>query len=729
MITTEFTGYYDSTEGEYIYPSAQQDFLLFNGISKDFAALTEVPPYLSALDSDFSSDGVTLTRSTGASENISVGNVTSAVLSGTILNEGGLLDEYEFSSLCQAWIGVVTGTESVTMPDGASCYIDTGDHVYYAIGDQGYKDGTSLGFTGGADIVSLTFIPGEDTTEDESVTFWCEDGSKWTYTDASHVVPPGVAGWAHSVATQDFTTDKYTRTPQSILFPSYTSTDLTVKRWNVETQTLSIWEYIPMGVFDFSRVAVYGTAYTFEVYDKGALFDGDASGWIASVDFSAGVTVVDLIDSLMSHLGYGSSADPTTCYYIIDAGAVNLACQYTHNVFDNGVMTYRQVLQQLAEVAGCNVRLNGDGYVYFYAYTLGTSVMNVPTTITPNTIISKSRTVDRYIAPRITRIMCYKPDGTLAPLVDEGDGATYVVLGNGLVTDADGGIGYPPQQLYYAFQNIPTYYPGIITDACADPRIDPGIILDVTRADGTTYKLPVMHQTLTWNGMCVAEYEATYTEDTELSNATAMAAYEAKAAGNQLKDYVQKTGDTMTGNLVVDTGSTRRTTIGTGSVKVENTSDTTQNTTQYYNGIVSTNGTNTATLLPTGLSLDGTILTSAIGSNTKSPAATVDVPSGAYTETASFTLTPGVYIIECFLRFAANATGRRVFALSQTSASGNTPAYDYAEVVNAVNGAATTVRIVVIRSVGQNTTLYMNAYQNSGSTLSTNAIYAYVRIL
>ena len=86
----------------------------------------------------------------GANEDISIGQSLASTMSGTILNENGYLEDFSFSDLCQAWIGVVTSETAVNMPDGASCYMTRLNNEYYAIGDEAYKNGTALGFAGGA---------------------------------------------------------------------------------------------------------------------------------------------------------------------------------------------------------------------------------------------------------------------------------------------------------------------------------------------------------------------------------------------------------------------------------------------------------------------------------------------------------------------------------------------------------------------------------------------------
>ena len=76
-----FTGYYDNVEQEYVYPSARQHAVIaFNGF------------FLSALDGDFTTDGLSISTQTGESTDITIGNAPSAVLNATMLNPNGLME-------------------------------------------------------------------------------------------------------------------------------------------------------------------------------------------------------------------------------------------------------------------------------------------------------------------------------------------------------------------------------------------------------------------------------------------------------------------------------------------------------------------------------------------------------------------------------------------------------------------------------------------------------------
>lgn len=83
---------------------------------------------------------------------------------------------------------------------------------------------------------------------------------------------------------------------------------------------------------------------------------------------------------------------------------------------------------------------------------------------------------------------------------------------------------------------------------------------------------------------------------------------------------------------------------------------------------------------------------------------------------ASIVLTAGTWIITARARFSANATGYRHINISTTSADNGVHIQ-----VPAVNGAVTQLALTRIVSITAQTTFYLNAYQNSGSTLTMAA--------
>lgn len=111
----------------------------------------------------------------------------------------------------------------------------------------------------------------------------------------------------------------------------------------------------------------------------------------------------------------------------------------------------------------------------------------------------------------------------------------------------------------------------------------------------------------------------------------------------------------------------------------------------------------------------------------KSLSSAVSVSSGTAKAILSVSLSAGTWVVVCRVRFPSNATGRRVANFSATSGDSSQVAAS-----PAIDGAVTTLTFTEIISLTSSTTYYLNAFQNSGSSLSMPAgafnQISYVRI-
>lgn len=93
-----------------------------------------------------------------------------------------------------------------------------------------------------------------------------------------------------------------------------------------------------------------------------------------------------------------------------------------------------------------------------------------------------------------------------------------------------------------------------------------------------------------------------------------------------------------------------------------------------------------------------------------------NIPSETPVNVTSVTLEAGVWILVGRVRFSANAVGYRRANIHTTFESPNAHIQ-----VPAVDGAVTQLELTKIVSVSETTQYYLNAYQNSGSTLQLQA--------
>lgn len=486
-ITTEFTGYYDSTDEVYVYPSARQNTVIaFDGF------------YLSAADGDFTTDGLTISSNTGDSADISIGKATSAVLSAAILNPDNKMASLSWGE-GMVRIGFVSNVSSAMVYADSQAVIFKA--IYYGFNAAGRAFAAStVGGPLGPDVKPLAAVAYNDNT----ARYYYSDGSVYYYNGDTIALDTANA----------FMTAKFANREDAPIAMLLDADGFPRSVNDITNDTFTVYKYVPMGVYDFSTVDAYNITFSAEAYDRMIAFDADATDWVQSLDFTNPKTVSGLVGDLMTEMGFT---------YSIPATAVNTALTISKNPITDYSVSYRQILAWLAETMGCNVRMSRTGSVEFYTYS-ASPVM----TITPDVIASQTREVSRYTIPQITRVVCYN---TLGAAYTSGTaGQDYTILGNPFLDPSASTACI--DNLLTLLSAIPAFNTTSFTDACADPRIDAGDFLTIERTDGTSYVSPVMHQTLHWRGMCAADYESTGNQTREVPSSEAMSAFEGTVNSN-----------------------------------------------------------------------------------------------------------------------------------------------------------------------------------------------------
>ena len=106
------------------------------------------------------------------------------------------------------------------------------------------------------------------------------------------------------------------------------------------------------------------------------------------------------------------------------------------------------------------------------------------------------------------------------------------------------------------------------------------------------------------------------------------------------------------------------------------------------------------------------------------------VPTSSFTNVVALSIpTAGIWVIMAGARFASNSTGRRWAVLSPSSASSSEDDYGNSFQVPAVDGSYTEGSICKVVTVSTSTQyFYLNAFQNSGQSLTVYATIRAVRI-
>ena len=127
---------------------------------------------------------------------------------------------------------------------------------------------------------------------------------------------------------------------------------------DVQDTSDSTWYSCPLGVFRFEK-PVKQRVQLIEAtgYDLMQELNVIADDWWNSLDFSGGLTIEQIISSLSAQVGF------TVAY---TGTLVNKALQFSSRPFDSVEVTYREIVEILAEVMGANARISAEGYLNFY---------------------------------------------------------------------------------------------------------------------------------------------------------------------------------------------------------------------------------------------------------------------------------------------------------------------------------------------------------------------------
>ena len=789
-----FTG--RESGGEYIFPTASQNLVITFDPTPD-----DVPFHLSALEGDFTTDPVTITSETGESEDITIGNAPAKVLTATMLNPSNTMGSLVWGD-GKVYIGCETATATADVYSSYPVHVLVGS-VHYSIDSSGIprRNGTSLGTLGGTGVAVISNSDGSDVLFISTTSIGRRVGGSYT-----QVTTPS--------ASQSYLAEKFRAMPYSVGVLLDANGCPSVYN-SVEKNTKQTFGYVPMGVFDFSNVDAFGITFGVEAYDKMTVFDGDCTTWWNAIDFDnggSGRRLDWLADELCQHYGFSS---PTVSNDAVNGGVV-----WTANPITSYAVTGRDILKWLSEAMGCSARMGRTGGVELWTFPL--EILSPPTpitpvaTITPDTIISNTRVKGKAEIPKLNQVQCYNVLGA-GYEYHTGTPGTYTplyIVANPFIDPSGGGSEL--SNIYGVVSRIPAFYPTTISVACGDPRWDAGDFVCITTTDGSPqFNIPIMHETLAWNGTCVTYLAATGKQvrdipesmlNTDLSSmvdsnpsavvnkimAKGITVYDSSnnvlfsAIGDdhlvEIAGFTVQNGKlvyetanqkvsmaTVTGFTAANKINQHSAGVSDGLVSVSDGSQVqepygalepeqlTFGAMVYYktasyrrdgltlwqnnvgdasldltNGLHIDDNTNDVDVTPTGISIsdgvDTTTFTAGIGKRVHSDSS-VSLSSGTTMQNlGDFTLTKGLWMVSVTVRFASNATGRRAMNISNTS-GGSAYNVRWGNTSAATNGAYTYLHLSSsIDVTAASATFYINAYQNSGSALTTAYAWDAVRV-
>lgn len=270
----------------------------------------------------------------------------------------------------------------------------------------------------------------------------------------------------------------------------------------------------------------------FVAYDRMTKFDVIADDFLTSLDYTGGLTLGDIYDALCAYVGVTNVSG--------DEISAHMAITYTASPFSATGMTCRQILQWIAEAAGCYAKILNDGtlkMVWFSHHESEFSlkrddcyaidISDIHWEQDPSKMKKWSdleadkwqdlegftwQELEGYYSP--TKINAVKLVNTLGNTgIVEPDTAQevniYTIIDNpflyyGDTVDISGYV----SNLFNRLKDFGSYIP-VTTECEGNWLVEPGDIIEFEFAKDDTGQLPLFNTTIHWNGGCRCIYETT----------------------------------------------------------------------------------------------------------------------------------------------------------------------------------------------------------------------------
>lgn len=254
----------------------------------------------------------------------------------------------------------------------------------------------------------------------------------------------------------------------------------------------STWLSCPMGVYiiDLPTRRKSQLIHAFG-YDQMQKLDGICDTWWAGLNFSGGLTLLQIVNSMASQTGVSVSTATASAI-------VNSSVTYTAAPFDCVETTYREVLELIAEATGTVARFDRDGALdlkWFKAAKISGNTVEIDTDTIGNQCLSID--IAEYQVAAIDLLKVKIAEDDVGVTVGSGTNQ-YTILDNLFLDGSVATITTRATAIYNRLNALGAYKP-IQSNMIWDWSIEAGDIIDITR-DSTTYTTPIFQQTMTWRG-------------------------------------------------------------------------------------------------------------------------------------------------------------------------------------------------------------------------------------
>ena len=293
----------------------------------------------------------------------------------------------------------------------------------------------------------------------------------------------------------------------------------------------SAWRACPMGVFIIDiptkrRVQLVSAT----GYDQMQLLDTVCDTWWSGLNWSGGLTLLQILNSMEAQRGVFVSANTA-------AALVNSSVTYTEPPFSCVEVTYREVLEYIAEATGTIARFDRDGYLdlrFFSAAQIGGNTVTINADTVGNTCLDID--IAEYQAAAVDLLKVKIAEDDIGVTVGSGTNQYTIVNNLFLYGSTATIITNRATPIYNRLNGLGAYTP-IQAKLIYDWSLEAGDIINIVR-DSTTYPALIFQQTLTWRGGYVT---ADILADGD--NVRPVMDYDERASYRMASEMSQKVGD------------------------------------------------------------------------------------------------------------------------------------------------------------------------------------------
>jgi hypothetical protein len=227
-------------------------------------------------------------------------------------------------------------------------------------------------------------------------------------------------------------------------------------------------------------------------YDQMQKLDEICDTWWSALNWSGGITLSQLLTSLATQIGVSVSSNTASAI-------VNGSVSFTEEPFQCIEVTYREVLEYIAEATGTVARFDRNGALdlrWFAAAQISGNTVTVNTDTVGNQCLAISVAEYSVAAVDLLKVKLYTDDiGTTV-----GTGTNQYTIVNNLFLDGanSSAIIAKATPIYNRLNGLGAYSP-VSARVIMDWSVEAGDIINIVNG-GITYSVPIFQQSMAWRG-------------------------------------------------------------------------------------------------------------------------------------------------------------------------------------------------------------------------------------